>query len=252
MNGKFLHTFLPPFFLYIIFFHSQSVNSQSNSIIIITKSTQIPPNSKSLGKIRSGVGIKNECSYDEQMNNLNEKASKKGANLLFVYHCTHVFPPGKICLSLMSQAYVITNPDSLKRVIAATPDSISGKEYGYLYLYRGKGYEYPGAKNKTFNVVLDSSNKYIITQGCVYAIKITPGNHTLSIENSKISLTVNVEPGQAYYIRAETDKNTSFVPGQIVFTFGGWYNSIKLIEDKRAGKLEYDVVATRETSNEIK
>lgn len=232
-------------FTFILFFGSNPAQAQNGQIIIITNPSLIPPTAKYVGKIRPEFTPKNVCSYDEVMDDLKRKAAKKNANLLLVIECDHLFPtlfPEKACITLLAEGYMITNFDSLKKFVDTVTGSISKDSSAYLFLYRQKGHEYPGAKNKTFNVMLDSANTFPIMQVCNYAIKITPGKHIAKIENSKEEIIFDAIAGRSYYIKAVVDKNTTFVPGQVVFTFGGWSNSIRLINDTRAGKLEYDVI----------
>lgn len=165
---------------------------------------QLPGNVKKIGTIKAGNNSTvAHCDYEALIQNVKIKALALGGNLVKI---THLVPPVFIskCYKLEADVYYAENLDSYyakKELIKIDKIVHPNSATSVLYLYRlkdtiafGTGYSIHLNNDSVIAQVRSKSYDSVLLH--------TPGlNKIWAKTENKVSLNVNIKPGEKYYVR---------------------------------------------------
>lgn len=95
-----------------------------------------------------------------------------------------------------------------KRFLAETPTAATNSEFGHLRVYRQR--RYVGAALAP-SIFVDDNEVARVGNGRRVGIKLSPGSHTIRSDDKSSAITLDVKPGQEYFVRV--DEATGFWKG---------------------------------------
>jgi len=178
----------------------------NEKIYVVHNYDDLPAGANYLGRLKtkdSGLSI-TSCGYDEIIADAKEEARKKGANIIAL---TKIKQPNLWtgCYRVKANLYYNKTPSFVARLennlaLANQSTLPAEADYAVVHFYRPK--YYPGSV--IGYDIKDDNGKVLgrIKNGTVFQYKTTEfGETTFFAKNDKEQVTLDLQPGQEYYLR---------------------------------------------------